>query len=243
MIRRRYHHLILAVAVWALLASIMIFGREKHRRTHLANLGASDGGVGAIAKMPDFASQVIESWRAPKIEATGSWSFELFTPPAMQRDPLTNRFTLIQSNTRKTSRAADEALTAMPGDIEQDQEPRFVRRFQMLGYVKRSTGDIVGVFQNLETSEVCVSAGGALPAGWDATVEDLQLSLPQLSTTDGSAAVMLPRARARMRDDATGETYALSISEFNQAPETKTSEIESGDEVAWLESVASDLHH
>jgi hypothetical protein len=242
MIRRRYHHLILVVAVCALLASIVIFGREKHRRTRIASLSASDGGLAATAKTPDFASQVTESWRPPKIEA-GSWRFELFTPPAMHRDPLTNRFTLIQPGTRKTSRAADEAFTAVPRDVEQDQEPAFVRRFQMLGYVQRSTGDIVGVFQNLETNEVCVSAGGALPAGWDATVEDLQLSSPRLSTADDSAAVVLPRARARMRDDATGETYPLSTGEYDQAPEMKTSEIETGDELAWLEPTSPDLHH
>jgi hypothetical protein len=196
-----------------------------------------------LGKTPDFSPRAVELWRAPENGKAELGCFELFTPPTMYRDPTTNRFVLIQPTAKTKNPAVDNSFAAARQSCDQAQEPAFAPRIHLLGYVQRPIGDIVGVFQNMETSDVCVSAPGALPDGWSAAVENLQLDSPQLSTTDESATVVLSQARARIRDDVSGRSYTLWTDECSREPQAETAEIGTAQEIALSGSATPHFDH
>lgn len=207
MIRQTYHRLLLLGALAMLATTLGVFGRARFAQVRTVKFPPAESFPIPSNERAELTltTATHELWLPTKNEPADGWKFELFTPPPISRDPDTNRFKLNRRIPAKPDAQQRGWSEAISGDGERDNEPE--PRFHLLGYIQRDGGEVAGIFQNLETSEVCVTASGPLLNGWHAGVESVELEAAQVAN---DSLLLSPRARAQVYDELLKCAYTLS---------------------------------
>lgn len=209
MIKRTYHQLVLLGAFLSCMISTVIFSRGGSLRVNGTELQtrvvphASVAGTETRQQIPPL------NWSASASSDEEGWRFELFTPPPIFWDATSHSYQLSRRPKRELVEASRSTGTGLQSGGEQID--RIAPRLELLGYVQRERGEIAGIFQNLQTSEVRVVLSGSPVAEWQVMIESVKLETVRIA--NDSSDVQLPQARAFVRDELLGCTYPLSTHE------------------------------
>lgn len=150
-------------------------------------------------------------WRAPTGDGReGGWTYDVFTPPDIYFDETSGRFAA-------TAREAEEANA---GIEKTDTEPaglELVRvitrpfRVQLVGFAG-GPGAYLGVFEDVATGETFLAGAGERVERAEVTIHAFTVERTEVTWPE-SMAVQTPVAKARVRDERTGETVGLTSAE------------------------------
>ena len=154
---------------------------------------------------------VARRWAAPRTSGESEWSYEVFTPPDIFYDVANGRLsaTGVKANAEASRIQDSDTRTAAAFALVRVKAEPY--RVQLVGFVATGAGDL-GVFEEVATSGVVLAGAGKRISGAEVVVETLVIERSERAWPD-SMAVRAPVAKAKVRDERSGETIWLTSSE------------------------------
>lgn len=196
--------LLLSLSVWFLLqrnSLITIVSRDV--RVSLT----PDSYTSTSVSVPTSAARV---WNDPTVAAAQpEWVFDVFTPPVIYYNRLTQEFTVTPPDYSTPPEIAVEGEPKVPVFgvelIAVESEPF---RLQLVGYAG-GEGNTLGMFENMNAGDVVIGRAGRFFPDLGLTVQTLTVTRESVEAPD-SMPITQVVARAGVLDNRTGEVVQLS---------------------------------
>ncbi len=146
-------------------------------------------------------------WESPVVNGDAEWGYDVFTPPEIFYDAALGRLSARRAIGVQRERigSLDTPVAEMFELVRTKVEPF---RVQLVGFVETGEGER-GVFEDAETMGVVLAGAGKRLAGLEVAIETLVVERAERAWPE-SMAVNVPVAKAKVRDERTGETVWLT---------------------------------